>query len=138
MNIKINYTGDAPIYATPGAAGADLLAPQEFSIEPNQQILIELNLSLEIPAGYEGQIRGRSGLTIKKGIVATLGTIDSDYRGRLGVHLTNTSDCRYDFQKGDRIAQLVIAPVVQAEFVRVEELSDTSRGGGGYGSTGVK
>jgi dUTP pyrophosphatase len=134
-----------PSYATPGAAGADVranLMPDERAIgvtlQPMQRAIVPTGIRVEIPAGYEVQIRPRSGLAVKHGITLpnTPGTIDSDYRGPLGVALVNLSDTAYTVQHGDRIAQMIVAPVVQASFAVVEALSETARGEGGFGSTG--
>jgi dUTP pyrophosphatase len=134
-----------PDYATPGSAGADIranLPPDQrdegFTLAPMQRAIVPTGLRLEIPAGFEVQIRPRSGLALKHGITLpnTPGTIDSDYRGPLGVLLVNLGDQPYVIAHGDRIAQMVVAPVVQARFVAVAALGDTARGAGGFGSTG--
>jgi len=133
-----------PSYETAGAAGADLRANFEASargglvLEAGARVLVPTGLRLEIPAGYEVQIRPRSGLAIKHGITLpnSPGTIDSDYRGPLGVILMNAGDEPFAINHGDRIAQMVVAPVVQAQFALVNELQDTVRGEGGFGSTG--
>jgi dUTP pyrophosphatase len=136
-----------PAYETPGAAGADIRAnlmpdvrAQGVTLAPMQRMVVPTGLRVEIPPGFEAQIRPRSGLAMKHGITVpnTPGTIDSDYRGPLGVALINLSDQPYTVQHGDRIAQMVVAPVVQATFTVVEVLSDTARGTGGFGSTGRK
>jgi dUTP pyrophosphatase len=136
-----------PAYETPGAAGADIRAnlmpdvrAQGVTLAPMQRMVVPTGLRVEIPPGFEAQIRPRSGLAMKHGITVpnTPGTIDSDYRGPLGVALINLSDAPYTVQHGDRIAQMVVAPVVQATFTVVEVLSDTARGTGGFGSTGRK
>ncbi|WP_170427073.1 dUTP diphosphatase [Ruegeria arenilitoris] len=131
-----------PSYETTGAAGADVRAnlPDGASVtlEPGQRALIPTGLRIEIPNGYEVQVRPRSGLALKHGITLpnTPGTIDSDYRGPLGVILLNAGQESFEIVHGERIAQLVVAPVVQATFEAVEVLSDTERGAGGFGSTG--
>ena len=134
-----------PAYATRGAAGADLRAnlprdqrPQGFTLSPGQRAIVPTGLRIEIPPGYEAQIRPRSGLAMTHGITLpnTPGTIDSDYRGPLGVALINLSDTPYTVAHGERIAQMIVAPVVQATFDVVGALSDTARGTGGFGSTG--
>ena len=134
-----------PSYETPGAAGADVranLLPQDraagVTLQPMQRAIVPTGIRVEIPAGFEVQIRPRSGLAVKHGITLpnTPGTIDSDYRGPLGVALVNLSDVPYTIQHGDRIAQMIVAPVVQAGFAVVDALSDTARGTGGFGSTG--
>ena len=131
-----------PSYETAGAAGADLRA--NFSgdpviLQPGARALIPTGLRLAIPAGFEVQIRPRSGLALKHGVTLanSPGTIDSDYRGPLGVILINLGAEPFIISKGDRIAQMVVAPVVQASFEEVAVLSDTDRGAGGFGSTGT-
>ena len=134
-----------PAYATAGAAGADvranLAAPDRaagFTLAPMQRAVVPTGLRVEIPAGYEAQMRPRSGLALKHGISLpnTPGTIDSDYRGPLGVLLINLGAEPVTIRHGERIAQMVVAPVVQARFAPVSELSDSARGAGGFGSTG--
>jgi dUTP pyrophosphatase len=130
-----------PSYATPDSAGLDLRSASQEPIvlSPGQRELVPTGLIVEIPRGYEGQVRPRSGLALKNGIslVNTPGTIDSDYRGELKVILINLGEDLFMVNYGDRIAQLVIAPVIQAQIVEVDELSDSDRGSGGFGSTGV-
>lgn len=130
-----------PKYQTSLSAGLDLLADltEEIALEPLERRLIPTGLSLELPAGYEGQVRPRSGLALKQGLTClnSPGTIDADYRGEVGVLLINLSKERVILKRGDRIAQLVIAPVVQAVLAEVEVLTETARGEGGFGSTGV-
>ena len=111
-----------------------------MTLEPFERKLIPTGLKLAIPQGYEGQVRPRSGLALKHGITTlnSPGTIDSDYRGEVKVLLVNLGSAPVVINSGDRIAQLVIAPVVQAELEEVDELDDTSRGDGGFGHTGVK
>lgn len=131
-----------PSYETQGAAGADLRAnfPERsgITLAPGVRALVPTGLRLAIPAGYEVQIRPRSGLALKHGImlVNSPGTIDSDYRGPLGVILMNAGDEPFTVNHGDRIAQMVLAPVTRADFQLVEALDDTARGSGGFGSTG--
>ena len=131
-----------PAYATPGAAGADLRANfldrGDVLVQPGARLLISTGLRLAIPSGYEVQIRPRSGLALKHGITLANapGTIDSDYRGALGVILLNTGTEAFQIRHGDRIAQMVVAPVVKAAFALVSELDTTARGAGGFGSTG--
>jgi dUTP pyrophosphatase len=131
-----------PAYETPGAAGADLRAnlPDRGEVElaPGARALIPTGLRIEIPDGYEVQVRPRSGLALKHGITLpnAPGTIDSDYRGPLGVIIMNAGSEAFTISHGDRIAQMVVAPVVQARFELAEELSETDRGAGGFGSTG--
>lgn len=134
-----------PSYETTGSAGADLRAnflsdrrDAGVDIAPHQRALVPTGLKMEIPLGYEVQIRPRSGLALKQGITLpnTPGTIDSDYRGEVGVILLNTSQETVHISHGDRIAQMIVAPVVQARFLVSTELGDTERGEGGFGSTG--
>ncbi len=134
-----------PGYETAGAAGADIranLMPEDrqvgLTLEPMRRAVIPTGIRVEIPVGYEMQIRPRSGLAVTFGITLpnTPGTIDSDYRGPLGVALVNLGTEPYTIQHGDRIAQAVVAPVVQAGFQVVDILGETDRGAGGFGSTG--
>ncbi|XOV65876.1 MAG: dUTP diphosphatase [Fluviicola sp.] len=131
-----------PMYESIAAAGLDVRANIEESIElkPGDRALVKTGLFIEIPIGYECQVRPRSGLALKKGIsvVNSPGTIDSDYRGEIGVILINHSNESFVVEDGERVAQLVFAPVVQAVWDEVEELSETKRGSDGFGSTGVK
>jgi len=132
-----------PAYETAGAAGADLRAnlPDRSSVTlvPGARALVPTGLRLDIPQGYEVQIRPRSGLALKHGITLpnSPGTIDSDYRGPLGVIVMNAGEADFTIEHGDRIAQMVVAPVLQAQFTLVRALSETERGSGGFGSTGV-
>lgn len=134
-------SGLIPEYATEHAAGADLKADldQKIEIGPGERILIPTGLRMAIPKGYEGQVRPRSGLAIKKGLTVlnSPGTIDSDYRGEVKVILINHDSHSVTIEPGMRIAQLVISPVVQAVFSGVQELPGSDRGGGGFGSTGI-
>ena len=131
-----------PCYASTGAAGADLRANfvdrGSVVLEPRARVLVPTGLRLAVPAGFEVQIRPRSGLALKHGITLpnTPGTIDSDYRGPLGVIVMNAGTEPFEIKHGERIAQMVLAPVVQAEFELVDALSTTARGAGGFGSTG--
>ena len=127
-----------PAYATPGAAGMDVVSAETVTIASGARHAVATGLSLAIPEGYEIQVRPRSGLALKHGITVpnTPGTIDSDYRGELKVILINHGSDSFAIARGDRIAQLVLAPVVQAQWREVEELDETVRGEGGFGSTG--
>lgn len=127
-----------PAYATSGAAGMDVLAAEEVTLAPGARHAVATGLALAIPPGYEIQVRPRSGLALKHGISVpnTPGTIDSDYRGELKVILINHGTESFAIARGDRVAQLVLAPVVQAAWSEVAELDDTQRGAGGFGSTG--
>lgn len=127
-----------PAYATTGAAGMDVVSAESVTIPPGARHAVATGLALAIPKGYEIQVRPRSGLALKHGITVpnTPGTIDSDYRGELKVILINLGDEPFAILRGDRIAQLVLAPVVQAAWHEVVELDSTERGEGGFGSTG--
>src|SRR5580658_8316921 len=130
-----------PAYATPGAAGMDLLAavPGPVTIEPGKRALIATGLAIALPPGFEMQVRPRSGLALRNGIVLpnSPGTIDEDYRGEVQVILLNAGDAPFTVERGTRIAQAVVAPVVRAEWQEVTRLDDTARSVGGFGSTGV-
>jgi len=129
-----------PSYQTQGAAGMDLTADIEasFTLAPMTRAAVPTGFAVEIPPGFEGQVRPRSGLAFKHGltVVNSPGTIDADYRGELKVLLVNLGQETAEVHPGDRIAQLVISPVVRAEVREVEELEDTARGAGGFGHTG--
>jgi dUTP pyrophosphatase len=131
-----------PKYETPGSSGMDIAAyiNEDIIINSGDKALIPTGFSLSIPQGYEVQIRPRSGLAIKKGITIlnTPGTIDSDYRGEIKVVLINLSKDKFTVQNGERIAQMVVCPIVQVSIEEVKELSETNRGIGGFGSTGTK
>jgi dUTP pyrophosphatase len=132
-----------PSYETTGAAGADVRAcvglNEEMVIKPGERVLVPTGFSLEIPHGYEIQVRPRSGLSFKTGlmVVNSPGTIDSDYRGEVKIILGNLGNKDEVVKHGDRVAQLLLAPVIQAKFIEASDLTDTARGAGGFGSTGV-
>lgn len=128
-----------PAYATHGAAGMDVLAAEDVTLAPGGRHAVATGLAMAIPPGYEIQVRPRSGLALKHGISIpnTPGTIDSDYRGELKVILINHGTEAFAIARGDRVAQLVVAPVTRAVWQVVESLDDTARGTGGFGSTGV-
>ena len=144
VKIKIVNRGSQqlPAYATPESAGMDLRAniTEPIVLHPLERRIIPTGLYIALPPGYEAQVRPRSGLAFKHGITVlnSPGTIDSDYRGELGVLLVNLSSEDFTVEAGERIARMVIARHEQGEFVEVEELDDTERGAGGYGHTGVK
>ncbi|AUQ48976.1 deoxyuridine 5'-triphosphate nucleotidohydrolase Dut [Phaeobacter inhibens] len=150
VEIRITYDEGAdrdvplPAYQTAEAAGADLRANlpdrARLTLAPGARALVPTGLRLEIPQGYEVQIRPRSGLALKHGITLpnAPGTIDSDYRGPLGVIVMNAGDAPFEIAHGDRIAQMVIAPVLQARFQLVDSLNESVRGSGGFGSTGQR
>lgn len=144
MNIKIinksNHT--LPHYETIASVGMDLRAniTESITLKPLERAIIKTGLFIELPIGFEAQVRPRSGLAAKKGITVlnAPGTIDADYRGEIGVILVNLSNEEVTIENGDRVAQLVIAKHERTEWIEVEELSQTSRGEGGFGSTGTK
>lgn len=144
--MKINIINKSqhalPHYETIASAGMDLRAnlTESISLQPLERTIIKTGLFIELPIGYEAQVRPRSGLAFKNGITVlnSPGTIDADYRGEIGVILVNLSNQAFEIQNGERIAQLIIAKHDRAEWVEVQELSETVRGEGGFGSTGVK
>lgn len=144
MNVKIINKGTCPLpsYETVGAAGMDVRANLSASVcvSPGERMLVPTGLYLEIPAGLECQVRPRSGLALKKGITVlnTPGTIDSDYRGEVGVILINLSNENFTIEPNDRIAQLVFCPVIQVTLIETDALESSERGTGGFGSTGKK
>lgn len=129
---------DLPRYATPGAAGMDVVSAEDVTLAPGARHPVATGLALAIPQGFEIQVRPRSGLALKHGITVpnTPGTIDSDYRGELKVIMINHGAEPFPIARGDRVAQLVLAPVTQAAWDEVTELDETERGAGGFGSTG--
>lgn len=139
INIKRIENGIIPTYETEGCAGADCYSRIKTVVKPKTVETIPLGFAVEIPEGFEMQIRGRSGLARKKWIQVynSPGTIDSDYRGEVGAILYNASDVDFEINVGDRIAQAIISPVFRAEWVEQSSLSETKRGEGGFGSTGV-
>ena len=142
MKIRIKSdSGRLPSYESKEAAGMDIRAylKDDMILQPGERSLVPTGLYIEVPSGYEAQIRARSGLAVKKGIglVNGIGTIDADYRGEIKVALINWGQEPFVIHDGDRIAQMVIAAYTKAELVEVEELSETERGAGGFGHTGV-
>ena len=139
---KLSITVSIPKYETPGSSGMDIAAHIEnaITINPGEKAIVSTGFSMAIPKGYEVQIRPRSGLAAKKNITVlnTPGTIDADYRGEIKVILINLGKEKFIIENGDRIAQMIVCPVVQADLEEVKELSDTARGSGGFGSTGTK
>jgi len=144
MEIKIVNKSNHPLphYGTEASAGVDLRANIEeaITLKPLERTLVKTGLFIELPIGYEAQVRPRSGLAYKNGVTVlnTPGTIDADYRGEIGVILVNLSNEDFVIENGERVAQMVIAKHEQAEWSLVENLSDTERGAGGFGSTGKK
>lgn len=144
INIQIRNASHHPLpsYATAGSAGADLRAfiPKDITLQPMERKLISTGLYIAVPLGYEAQIRARSGLSIKQGLtlINAVGTIDSDYRGELRIPLVNLSTEPQTIQDGDRIAQLIIAVHELASWQEVEDLTETDRGIGGFGSSGKR
>jgi dUTP pyrophosphatase len=145
MQVNLKFVDDKklkqiPKYSTVGSAGMDVCSSEEIIIHPKSIALVKTNLSLEIPSGHEIQIRSRSGLAAKSGIFVlnAPGTIDSDYRGEIGVILYNISDKEFIIKPGDRIAQAVLSKYERAEIIIVESISKTERADGGFGSTGIE
>lgn len=140
LKISVEPHGRLPVYSSAGASGMDLFSSEEVVLEPLERKLAKTGLRVEIPEGHEAQIRPRSGLALRLGIsmVNTPGTIDSDYRGEIGVILINLSTSVVTLKEGERIAQMVICPVVRARLVEVDSLEETVRGEGGFGSTGTR
>ena len=142
MNVNIINLSKHPLpaYETAGSAGMDIRANinQLVEIEPFGRVLIKTGLFIELPNGFEAQIRTRSGMALKKGlsVLNSPGTIDADYRGEIGVILVNISNEKKEIKDGDRIAQMVIAKIEQPKLIEVKELNETKRGAGGFGSTG--
>jgi dUTP pyrophosphatase len=144
MKIKIINQSQHPLpnYETLGSAGMDIRANlnESITLNPLERTIVKTGLFIELPVGYEAQVRPRSGLAAKKGITVlnSPGTVDADYRGEIGVILVNLSNEPFVIENGERIAQLIIAQHERAEWIEVDALSETSRGAGGFGSTGVK
>lgn len=142
MDLKIinNSKNKLPSYATLGSSGFDLMAnlEEDLVVKPLERVAVPTGLFMEIPIGYEGQIRARSGMSFKHGICMAngVGTIDSDYRGEIKVLIVNISNENYTIKSGDRIAQMIIAKYERVDFVEVTELDDTTRSEGGFGHTG--
>ena len=136
---KLHSAAQVPHYAHPGDSGADLFSTVDYTLQPMERAAIPTGLSAEIPKGFELQVRPKSGLALKSGLTVlnTPGTIDFGYRGEIKVILINLSSATYEIKTNQKIAQLVVAPVVYAEFSEAEELSETTRGEGGFGSTGL-
>lgn len=136
---KLVPNAEIPAYQTEGAAGFDLKCTEDVQLKNGEVSLVSTGLSVEIPQGYELQIRARSGLAAKKGVflVNGIGTIDSDYRGEIKIILSTCSRVPVNLASGERVAQGVLAKVDRAEILEVQELSDTARGAGGFGSTGA-
>lgn len=144
MDVKLinRSKNQLPAYETPASAGVDLRADidQNIVLKPLGRAVVKTGLFVELPIGYEAQVRPRSGLAAKHGITVlnSPGTIDADYRGEIGVILTNLSNTDFEIKNGDRIAQMVIAKHERVHFKEVNELTDSARGAGGFGSTGVQ
>ena len=142
INIINNSNHPLPHYETLASAGMDLRAniTESITLKPLERAIVPTGLFIELPIGYEAQVRPRSGLAAKKGVTVlnAPGTVDADYRGEIGVILVNLSNVPFTVENGERIAQLVIAKHERAEWTAVEKLSETARGEGGFGSTGVK
>ena len=136
---RVHPDAKLPAYARPGDAGMDLRSVEDVVVPRFGRALVKTGLVMMLPPGYEAQVRPRSGLALKHGVTVlnTPGTIDSGYRGEVGVILANFGDSDFHVAKGDRVAQLVVVPVTQAEIVETNVIDETDRGAGGFGSTGV-
>ena len=136
---RINQSAELPTYAHPGDAGMDIRSIEELTIEPGARALVHTGLVMVLPPGYEAQVRPRSGLALKNGVTVlnTPGTIDEGYRGEIGVILANFGSEPFKVEKGAKIAQMVIAPCTRAEIAETDEVDDTVRGTGGFGSSGL-
>ena len=136
---KVHPDAVLPSYAHPSDAGMDVRSVEDLTIAPGKRALVHTGLVMLLPPKYEAQVRPRSGLALKSGVTVlnTPGTIDSGYRGEVGVILANFGEADFQVKKGDKIAQIVIAPVTQPEIVETTEVDETDRGAGGFGSTGV-
>ena len=136
---KVHPDAVLPAYAHPSDAGMDVRSVDDLTIAPGKRALVHTGLVMLLPPGYEAQVRPRSGLALKSGVTVlnAPGTVDSGYRGEVGVILANFGEADFNVGKGDKIAQIVIAPVTQPEIVETAEVDETDRGSGGFGSTGV-
>ena len=136
---KVHPDAVLPSYAHPSDAGMDVRSVEDMVLAPGRRALVHTGLVMLLPPGYEAQVRPRSGLALKSGVTVlnTPGTIDSGYRGEVGVILINLGDSEFQVRKGDKVAQLVIAPVTQPEIAEADAVDETDRGAGGFGSTGV-
>ena len=137
---KLHSNARLPEFAKPGDAGADLYAIKSYTIYQGQPKLIQTGISIEIPEGYEGQIRSKSGIALKAGVfvINSPGTIDSGYRGEIGIILLNTDNQHFRITEGMKVAQLVINKIPEVSYVEAKELIETVRSDGGFGSTGAK
>jgi len=135
---KLNPDAIIPRYALPGDAGMDLFSVEDVTIEPGQRHAVATGLAIELPAGFVSLIWDKSGVALKKGLTKMAGVIEHTYRGEYKILLLNTSEEVVEIKKGDKIAQLLIQPIVTAQILEVEDLSETDRGVGGFGSTGDK
>ena len=136
---KVHPDAVLPSYAHPSDAGMDVRSVEDLVLAPGRRALVHTGLVMLLPPGYEAQVRPRSGLALKSGVTVlnTPGTIDSGYRGEVGVILVNLGDSEFQVRKGDKVAQLVIAPVTQPEIAETDAVDETDRGVGGFGSTGA-
>ena len=137
---KLSENAVLPIYGTPFSAGADLYAAEGVTVAPGATVLVHTGIAMEIPEGFGGFVYARSGLATKRGLAPAnkVGVIDSDYRGQVMVSLHNHTEQPQTVEPGERVAQMVFAPVYQAQFCEVDALQETERGTGGFGSTGTK
>ena len=145
MSVSVSITRDErarafplPAYATPASAGVDLRAVERRVLQPGERALVPTGIRIALPVGYEAQVRPRSGLALKHGVTLanSPGTVDADYRGEIQVIMQNLGDAPFVIEPGDRIAQMVVAPVTQVDWAETDALEETERGAGGFGSTG--
>jgi dUTP pyrophosphatase len=133
---KLKDDAQLPAYGRPGDAGMDLFSCEEFTLQPDEQHIFKTGIAIAIPEGYVGLVWDRSGMAAKNGVKTMAGVIDHTYRGELGIVLINLAQKPYEVKKGDRIAQLLIQPIITADIREVEEIDETQRGLGGFGSSG--
>lgn len=138
--VVLDHASGPPLYATPDAAGMDLRAAEAFAMAPGERVVVPTGIAMAIPRGFEGQVRPRSGLAARHGVTVlnSPGTIDADYRGEIKIILINHGQESVSFERGERIAQLVLAPVMRADLIEVASLQETERGDGGFGSSGTR
>jgi dUTP pyrophosphatase len=133
---KLKPSAIVPSYAHPGDAGMDVFSTEDYLVRPGEQVLVSTGIAMEYPSGYFSSIRGKSGLAVKKGICILGGVVEHTYRGEYGVIVLNTGDEDFIIKVGDKVAQVLIQPIASAEIEEVEELNDSVRGEGAFGSTG--
>jgi len=133
---KLHEDAKLPVYANPGDAGMDLFSREDYILKAGERYTFKIGIVMEIPEGHYGSVRDKSGLASKFGLTTQAGVVDASYRGEIGIVLYNSSKEDYKINKGDKIAQMVIQPIINPEIEEISELSETRRGDGGFGSTG--